>query len=132
MKHGNLLRYAVAAAVGAVLALIIMSAKGIFAEDRTQEVMRLLSDAFFASGIVLSAVGAILYASNGGLFDMLGFAVILFFGLFKRDVSDRKYRDFYEYHQAKSGKKRSVAYLLLVGIGYIALAALFLLLYYKL
>ncbi len=131
MKHGNLLRYLIAVAAGAVLAFTVMAARGIFAEDRTQEIMRLLSDAFFVSGVVLAAVGGILFASNGGLFDMFGFAALLFFGLFKRNVSERKYKDFYEYREAKKGKKRSVAYLLLVGIGYIALAALFLLLYYK-
>ena len=131
MKRGNILRYAIAAVFGAALALIIVSAKGIFAEDRTQEVMRLLSDAFFVSGIILTAAGLILFASNGGLFDMLGFAMILLFGVFKRDVSDRKYKDFYEYREAKKGTKRSVVYLLLVGICYVAIAALFLVLYYK-
>ena len=131
MKRGNLKRYAIAAAVGAILVLIMVGTRGIFAEDRTQEVMRLLSDACFATGVVLTAMGVILFASNGGLFDMLAFSMILLFGVFKRNVSERKYKDFYEYREAKKGRKRSVAYLLLVGLCYIAIAGLFLALYYK-
>ena len=131
MNRGNLRRYAITAAVGAVLVLLIVSVRGIFAEDRVREVMRLLSDASFAVGIILSGVGLLFFASNNGVFDMLGFSMTLLFGVFKRDVSERKYKDFYEYREAKKERKRSVAYLLLVGLGYIAIAAIFLLLYYK-
>ena len=131
MKRGNFKRYAIAATVGAILVFIFANVRGIFAEDSAREVMRLLSDASFAVGIILSAVGIILFASAGGLFDMLGFSMTLLFGLFKRNVSERKYKDFYEYREAKKGRKRSVAYLLLIGLSYIAIAALFLLLYYN-
>ena len=131
MNRGNLRRYAITAALGAVLVFVIVSVRGIFSENSVREVMRLLSDASFAVGVILSGVGLLFFVSNDGLFDMLSFSMMLLFSKFKRDVSDRKYKDFYEYREAKKGRKRSFVYLLLVGLGYIALAAIFLFIYYK-
>lgn len=129
----NALRYLIASAAGLILAFVIALSQGIFSEGETREVMRILSDAFFASGVLFAGVGLIVVASRGGLFDMLGYAAILFVNLFRRDVGKRKYKDFYEYRQAKreDGHKRSVAFLLLVGVGLIAVAAVFLVLYYN-
>ena len=127
----NALRYLIAAGAGLVIAFVIMLAQGIFSQTDEQDVMRILSDAFFASGVLLAGAGLILVASNGGLFDMFGYAAVLFFNLFRRDVTKRKYKDFYEYREAKKEKKRSTAYLLLVGVGLIAVAAVFLIFYYN-
>ena len=102
----NALRYLIAAGAGLVIAFVIMLAQGIFSQTDAQDVMRILSDAFFASGVLLAGAGLILVASNGGLFDMFGYAAVLFFNLFRRDVTKRKYKDFYEYREAKKEKKR--------------------------
>ena len=39
-------------------------------------------------------VGLIVVASRGGAFDMLGYAIRMMIDVFKRDVKDRKYKDF--------------------------------------
>ena len=70
-------------------------------------------------------------ASRGGAFDMLGYAIRMMIDVFKRDVKDRKYKDFYEYRQAKKEKKRSIAYLLVVGCVMVIIAAFFLIAYYN-
>lgn len=76
-------------------------------------------------------VGLIVVASRGGAFDMLGYAIRMMINVFKRDVKDRKYKDFYEYRQAKKEKKRSIAYLLVVGCVMVIIAAFFLIAYYN-
>ncbi len=91
--------------------------------------MQILSDAFFVPGVLLAGVGLIIFASNGGAFDMLGFAVLLFFNLFRKDVNKRKYKDFYEYRQAKKDKKRSMAFMLITGLIFIAIAVIFIIVY---
>ncbi len=62
---------------------------------------------------------------------MLGYAVRLFFDLFRRDVTKRKYRDFYEYKEAKKDKQRSsILFLLIIGCALIVISVVFLILYY--
>ncbi len=126
----KLLAYGISLLIGAAMALIIMGVRGIFTETEPREVMRLLSDAFFVPGVLLAGVGLLVFATNGGVFDMLAYSVLLFFNLFRKNVQDRKYRDFYEYREAKKGRKRkSLAFLLVVGLFYILLAAIFLIVY---
>ncbi len=129
MKRSTVLQYVISALVGVCISVGVMSARGIFSEDRPVQIMAMLSDGFFVAGIVLSCVGLIIFVGNGGVFDMLAYSMILFFSLFRKNL-ERKYKDFYEYREAKKGTKRSLAFLLIVGLCYIALAALFLILYY--
>lgn len=128
----KILPYIITAAVGAVIAIIIMFARyNIHTAPDAVTVMHILHNAFFVPGVCLAGIGLIVFASNGGAFDMLGYAVRMFFDLFKRDLSKRKYKDFYEYRQAKKGKKRSVAFMLIVGLVFIAISVIFLIIYYK-
>ena len=92
---------------------------------------RILSDSFFVSGVLLTGAGLLLFVSNNGMFDMLSYGITTFFVARKKNVKERKYKDYYEYKQAKSEKKRSCAYLLIVGLTFIAIAALCLIGYYN-
>lgn len=127
----KLLVYGISAFVGVAIVVISICAKQIWAQPSTVEVMRILSDSCFLSGILLAGLGLLIVASNGGAFDMLAYAVRVFFLRFKRDINKRKYKDFYEYREEKKGEKRSMAFLLIVGLVFIALAILFLVLYYN-
>ena len=125
------LPYIITAIVGIIIFVIIICVKKIWSEDETYAVMRTLSDACFVPGVLLAGIGLIIFASNGGAFDMLAYAVIRFFDLFKRDVRNKKYKDFYEYREAKKDKKRGMAFMLLVGAVFILLAVIFLIAYYN-
>ncbi len=125
------LPYIISAVVGIIIFIVIICVQTIWNADGTQEVMGLLSDAFFVPGVLLAGAGLIIFASNGGAFDMLAFAVIRFFDLFRRDVKNKKYKDFYEYREAKKGNKRNMAFMLLTGLVFIALAGIFLIVYYQ-
>lgn len=127
----NLLRYAIALAVGLLIALIFMLAKSVFSQTDKTTVMRILSDAFFLSGVLLTAAGLLVFVSAGGAFDMLAYGFRMLFVMLRRDLSKRKYKDYYEYRQARQQKKRSIAYLLIVGLFMLALAVLFLILFYN-
>lgn len=127
----NLLRYAIALAVGLLIALVVLLAKSVFTQTEATAVMRIMSDAFFLSGVILTAAGLLLFVSAGGAFDMIAYGFRMLFVILRRDLSKRKYKDYYEYRQARQGKKRSIAYLLIVGLFLLALAALFLILFYQ-
>ena len=123
--------YVVSAVVGMVVFTIIVCTKKIWNYDDGKQVLRILSDAFFVPGVILAGVGLLIFASNGGAFDMLSYAFIRFFDLFRRDVRNKKYKDFYEYREAKKDKKRGMAFMPIVGVIFIALAGIMLIAYYQ-
>lgn len=120
----NVLRYLISAAVGLGLAFVIMLTQNIFGQEKASDVYRILSDSFFVSGVLLTGAGLLVFVSNNGIFDMLSYGITTFFVARKKDVKDRKYKDYYEYKQSKSERKRSFAYLLIVGLALLAIAAL--------
>ena len=119
---GFLLRYGLTAAIGAFVAFLIMIGKGIFAAADSIEVLHILCDAFFVPGALLVCAGLLIFVSNGGVFDMLAYGVMLVFDGLRRDVTKRKYRTFYDYRESRKGKKREMGFILIVGLVYIAVA----------
>ncbi len=122
----NVKRYLISISVGLLIACIVMLTRNIFAETDTNRILIILNDAFFISGMCLACVGGLVFVSGNGIFHVFGYGFSLFFGKRKRDVSDRKYKDFYEYKKAKGEEKPSCAYLLLVGLAFIAISLILL------
>ena len=127
----NILRYSIASAVGLALAFVILCFKNIFSQTDAVKVFQILCDAFFVTGICFACIGVIMLAGNGGAFDMLGYAFVMLVDALRKDISKRKYKDFYEYRQAKKEKKRNVLYMFVVGGAFIAISVIFLILYYQ-
>ena len=125
------LPYIITAVVGIIMFIVIICIKKIWNEGETYEVMRMLSDACFVPGVLIAGMGLIVFASNGGVFDMLAYGMIRFFDLFKRDPRNKKYKDFYEYREAKKDRKRGMAFMLIVGAVFILFAVIFLIVYYQ-
>ena len=122
-------KYIIAAAIGLAAAAIIMFTRNITGQETLKQVFTILSDAFFVPGVILGGVGFLVWATSGGVFDMLSYGFITLIDTFRRDVTKRKYKDFYEYRQVKKGEKRNVGFLLLVGLAFIVIAAVFLIVY---
>ncbi len=122
----NAKRYLISIGVGLMLAFVIMVSMGIFTETQMNRVLIILSDAFFVSGMCLTCVGALVFATNEGVFRMLSYSISLFFRIRTQDGKKKKYKDYYEYKTAKEEKKGSFAYLLLVGIAFIGVACILL------
>ena len=101
----NILRYSIASAVGLALAFVILCFKNIFSQTDAVKVFQILCDAFFVTGICFACIGVIMLAGNGGAFDMLGYAFVMLFDALRKDISKRKYKDFYEYRQVKRKKR---------------------------
>ena len=118
----NFLKYLITSLVGLSIATIIIFSKGILTVETTAQVMAILCDAFFAPGVIFVCFGLIVVASNGGAFDMLSYGVSLIFVLLKKNIKERKYKDFYEYSQAKKEKRKgksSITFILIVDIAFI-------------
>lgn len=128
----KLLQYGMTSAVGLAIALIIMSAKGVYTQTDVVDVMHILSDAFFVSGVIIACAGLLVFVTNGGVFDMLAYGFILIFDNLRRDVTKRKYKTFYDYKQSRQEKKHSMGFMLIVGLVLIGISVCFLIPYYAL
>lgn len=124
-------KYLITVAVGLVIAFLALLARNIFNLTATVDFMKAFCDAFFVSGVVLVCVGGLVFVSNGGVFDMLAYGIRTFFESFKKNVTDRKYRTYYEYKESKKDRKTSFSFLVIVGVVFIAVSMIFLVFYYK-
>ena len=122
-------RYLITTGVGMLIVLLVVLMKNGFTETDVEIVMQIWCDAFFVSGVFLTCGGLIVVASNGGVFDMLGYAVSLLWYTFKSSKVERKYKTFYDYREARKDRKRSVSYVLIVGLALLAISVVFLILY---
>lgn len=118
------LPYLICFAIGVAMFLAVIISGKIWALSG-HHVFRLLSDACILPAAVLGGIGALVFAANGGVFDMLSFAVIRLFDLFRPNVRNEKYKDFYDYKMAKSERRHSFAHMLIVGAIFLALSAIF-------
>ncbi|MCI9459390.1 MAG: DUF3899 domain-containing protein [Clostridia bacterium] len=127
----RVLPYLITTLVGAAIVVTIILAQRIWTAEDMTEIMRRLSDAFFVAGVCIGGVGLLVFASNGGVFYMLTFGIIRLFDLFRRNINERKYKDFYEYKESKKDKKHGFGFMLVVGLVFIAIAGAFLAAYYN-
>ncbi|MDD4212509.1 MAG: DUF3899 domain-containing protein [Bacilli bacterium] len=125
------IRYLITSGVGCLIVLAIVLSKNIFGLDDAVEVYKVLTDAFFVAGVLITGFGLLVLASNGGTFDMLVYGVGRFFDLFRRDMMKVKHKTFYDYRVAKQDRKLGFGYLVIVGLAFLALSFLFLWLYYQ-
>lgn len=122
------LKYLIPFLLCAVVVILILIARESFVKIG-QDLMEDLCDAFAVPGIVMLCFGLLVFATNGGTFDMLAFGVRKLFDLFKRDLTKVKYRTFYEYREAQRDKKRSFGSLVIVGALFLLVGVAFLLVY---
>lgn len=124
------LRYIITLLIGLACAFLICVFKGIFSSTSPNDVFHILTDAFFVPGVILICFGVLIIATNGGTFDMLSYGVIMFISLFNKGT-ERKYKTFYDYKEAKKDRKGGFGYLLIDGCILTAISMIFLLMWFK-
>ena len=122
-------KYLITIAFGLVIALLVLLSKGTFSQTETVAVYKDLCDALFIPGVTIVCFGLLVFASNGGVFNMLKFGMIKLFDLFKRDLTKVKYRTYYDYSEAQKDKNKGFWYLLVVGAVFIVASVVFLVVY---
>ena len=94
---------------------------------------RILSDAFFISGIFFGGIGALVAISTTGFFDMFAYAFKSLPMLFSFLRKPKDHPTFFDYKTAKAEKREQVQYgLLIIGLVCIAVSLLALAGYYNL
>ena len=117
--------YLITAGVGLLITLLVLIIRSTFTQTAAIIIYQDLCDAFFIPGASFLCVGALVWASNGGAFDMLRYGAIRFVDRFRKDVINRKYHTFYDYREAQKSKHRSFLYFFLVGLAFVVVAVVF-------
>ena len=123
-------KYIITSSIGLAIALLVALSKDVFTQGELKTVYHILCDSFFVPGVVITGFGLLVFASNGGAFDMLTFGMKKFFSLFKKDLSGITKETFYDYSMAKHGEHLSFAYMIVVGLILIGISIIFLMLYF--
>lgn len=128
MKKKRLMRYGITAGIGLVLVFLVFLLRDGFSKELSvTEHFRFLSDAFFIPGVLLFGVGMLVFLSGVGMFDILGYSI----GLFFRIRRTSKHESYVEYKERKNLQgTKPCAFLMLTGLGFIVVGALFTALYY--
>lgn len=125
----KVLRYLIPVLICVAGVFAVMGIKGSFVKSGQQLIVD-LCDAFLVPGLLVLGFGLLVFATNGGAFDMLAFGLIKFFDLFKRDLTKVKYRTFYDYRKAQSEKKRPFLNIIIVGAAFTVVAIVLLIVYH--
>ena len=126
---GIITKYFIALAVGAAMCLTVIYANDL-ATHTLVDKYRILTDAFSIPGIILIMVGALVYVSTEGFFDMLSYAL----GRFAKTLipfSEKSKETFLEYKTRKSQERfTGYSFLFFTGIAFLVVAGVFMILFY--
>lgn len=127
----KLLSYTIAIVAGLAVTFAIAALIGLFESDSASEVFKKLSDAALVTGVVIFGIGLLTFCSNKGAFDMVwwglkGAARMLIPG----GALKEEKKTYAQYREERAAKPRSFKFLLIVGAVFLALAVLFVILYY--
>ena len=125
----KVLKYLIPFLLCAIVVIVVLAVRGSFVKSG-KPLISDLCDAFAVPGMIMTCFGLLVFVTNGGTFDMLAFGVRKLFDLFKKDVKG-KYKDFHDYREAKKDRGLKTTFMLFTGLGYIALAVIFLICYYN-
>lgn len=112
--------------VGIVFAFLVSVGLGLFKETETSRIYHVLCDGFTVVGTVFTGFGLLLFVSNEGAFDGLGYALKSFFGMFRRTHVRESY---YDYRTRRGSKKMSFTTLLISGLVILLIAIVLYILY---
>ncbi len=87
--------------------MFFFSAKGgkLFAQQDLKNVLRVLIDAFFISGVCDLCLGVLSWTRKKGAFDVLSFSAGTFGGLFSERLREKTGNSFYDYTKTKEQKR---------------------------
>lgn len=125
-KPNLYLRYGGALLFGALAALLMISARGIFEETDVVRIYRLLCDGFFLSAVLLIGVGLLTLVSGEGLFDIASYAIAATLHVMRIKKGGEKFISFIDYKKEKGSRRHGAMwYLVFVGLFYLAAALVF-------
>lgn len=116
-------------AVGAVIALALLLAKGVFDTQDAKDTARIVCDAFFAAGAILLVAGALVWTFDNGITDGLTYSARTMLNLRKKDYETNERESYSSYRERKHKNKGTVKEFLISGGAYFILSVALLVVY---
>lgn len=124
----KLKKYLITIGIGLLGAFCVAYSQGVFDQTEPIVIYHILTNSFFVPAVLIMGMGGLVFVSNEGAFDGLTFAMTSFFDVFRKEKKN-KYRTYYDYKESKGNRDHSFGFLLLSGLGFLALSCIMLLLY---
>lgn len=125
----KLTKYYASAAIGLVLVFAVALSAGLFSAEGAKDVVRILSDAFFVPGVLLSGAAGLSFAASKGFYDVFSYGIQTIKSHFEFK-KDKRAESLYDFKKRKNAEKRGwLKETLVVGLIFIALAAVFVVVY---
>ncbi len=116
-------------AVGAVIALALLLAKGVFDTQDAKDIVRIVCDAFFAAGAILLVAGALVWTFDNGITDGLTYSARTMLNLRKKDYETNERESYSAYRERKHKNRGTVKEFLISGGAYFLVSVALLLVY---
>ena len=116
-------------AVGAVIALALLLAKGVFDSQNAKDTVRIVCDAFFAAGAILLVAGALVWTFDNGITDGLTYSARTMLNLRKKDYETNERESYSAYRERKHRNKGTVKEFLISGGAYFIVSVALLVVY---
>lgn len=122
----KLLKYGIPALIGAAITLTVAMGQGLGGVGSAWS-LRALSDGCFVTTVLMGGMGALVWVSTTGFFDIFTYAGKSLLVLFSPMKQPEKLKKFYEYKADKDEKRKKADFtLLIVGAAYLLLSFAFL------
>lgn len=125
------MRYVLCFCIAAAIVFIVLALSG-FDFDGVKNSMRLLHDAFFLAGALMSAFAGLLFASGEGAFLGIGYALKSVVRVFI-PVWRKEHETYAQYRERKLAKPKPTgeSCILFTGLFFLAVSIIFLVIWYQ-
>ena len=135
MKYSRkiILRYSITTAAAGLVSLLVLYLHGFGDVTTLEQKYKILADAFTIPGVVLIMFGALIWVSSEGFFDGLTYAFTRVGGMlipFFR--GGKEHQTYYDYKMKMKDKRaHGYSFMFFVGIVFVAIAVVFIALFYS-
>lgn len=129
-----LLKYGITAAAAALVSWLTLDLHGFAYVTGDADKYRILADAFTIPGVTLIMVWLLVLVSAEGIFGGIGYALTYTISTLIPGLGGKKteaYADYLERKQANRAAKMKCSFLWHVGLAFMALAGVFIILFYR-
>lgn len=126
------LKYIITTVIGLLIAVAVCNQQNLFYSLQPLRVSRILCNAFFISGILITGIGLLVVVSKEGMFDGMTYYAGRFKMLLSKDYEKKRKNalSYYEYKQTKNREPGQASFILITGVGFLAVAVVFLVIFY--
>ncbi len=121
--------YIIATAAGLAVSMLVLYTYDFLSMETAAQRLQCLSDAFTLPGVLLLAVGSLMWISQQGTFDFFGYVGKTVVDLFRTRAEHVRYGD-YILEKREKRKIGGFGFLLITGAAFMVIAVVFLVLYY--